>query len=159
MTTALMDNPLAKRSLRLWPGVLAVTWQWLSLAFLVNQARTDPLLGAMVVTVGVYGGAVVGILWWLFFSQAPWMERVGALILMPLALFMTLIATWGGYYAGSFWQTEFVDGSLILCLALLVWAVLSQHLATVPRRVALVAVTLLACGVFTAMIQKWKVLM
>ena len=38
-------------------------------------------------------GAVVGglliLLWWLFFSRAPWSERLGVTVLMIVALFAT----------------------------------------------------------------------
>ena len=29
------------------------------------------------------------VVWWLFFSRAPWSERLGAVILMAVALFAT----------------------------------------------------------------------
>ena len=35
------------------------------------------------------GGAVLILAWWLFFSRAPWPERLGALVLMPLAVVAT----------------------------------------------------------------------
>ncbi len=40
----------------------------------------------------VLSGAALGlviVVWWLFFSRAPWLERVGALVLMPLAVVAT----------------------------------------------------------------------
>ena len=41
---------------------------------------------------GVLGGIFDGlfvVVWWLFFSRAPWSERVGALVLRIVALFAT----------------------------------------------------------------------
>jgi len=41
---------------------------------------------------GVLGGvvgALVIVLWWLFFSRAAWVERLGAIALMIVALYAT----------------------------------------------------------------------
>ena len=41
---------------------------------------------------GVLGGLVGGlavVVWWLFFSRAPWSERLGAIVLMIVALVAT----------------------------------------------------------------------
>lgn len=60
--------------LRLWPGVVAVVLQWL-VRFVV------PMFAPEAVPFGVIGGMIGGlviVVWWLFFSRAPWVERVGA---------------------------------------------------------------------------------
>ena len=41
---------------------------------------------------GGIGGIVCALailVWWLFFSRAPWSERVGAIVLMVVAVFAT----------------------------------------------------------------------
>ena len=81
MTNAHAGEPTARKPLRLWPGVVAVVLQWV--AFLLPRVAPEAglygLLGAALF-------ALVVVLWWLFFSRAPWLERVGALVLMPLAV-------------------------------------------------------------------------
>ena len=50
------------------------------------------MFGMPATVVGVIGGVFCGlaiVVWWLFFSRAPWSERVGALVLMVVALFAT----------------------------------------------------------------------
>ena len=71
-----------RKPLRLWPGVVIVILQLLA-RFAVPVFMPDALL------VGLLGGFVATlavILWWLFFSRAPWSERLGAVGLMIVAL-------------------------------------------------------------------------
>src|SRR5215468_6099392 len=85
MTTSQIDSPISRKPLRLWPGVIAVALQWLirfGVPLIVPDAGGVAILGA------VAFGLVV-ILWWLFFSRAPWVERVGAVALMAGGLFAT----------------------------------------------------------------------
>src|SRR5215813_11465859 len=85
MTSNNTDEPASKKPLRLWPGVVAVVLQWL--AWLVV-----PIIIPGTVPFGMIGGLIGGlaiVVWWLFFSRAPWSERVGALVLMVVALLAT----------------------------------------------------------------------
>ncbi len=40
------------------------------------------------VLAGLFGGLAI-VLWWVFFSRAPWSERLGAVVLMIVTLFAT----------------------------------------------------------------------
>jgi hypothetical protein len=78
-------SPIPKKPLRLWPGVVAVVLQWL--LWLVV-----PLVARDAAMVGMLGGVALGlvvVVWWLFFSRAPWVERVGAIVLMVVAVVAT----------------------------------------------------------------------
>ena len=84
------DQPIApkpthQKPIRLWPGIAAVVLQWLAwfvVPFFVPEAMIYGML------VGVFCGLAV-IVWWLFFSRAPWIERVGAIVLMVVAVIAT----------------------------------------------------------------------
>src|SRR6267378_2165767 len=79
------DEPKPKKPLRLWPGVALVVLQWL-LWFVV------PIFSRETAIIAVLGGVACGlavVVWWLFFSRAPWVERVGAIVLMVLAVAAT----------------------------------------------------------------------
>ena len=81
MTTAQTAPSLQRKPLRLWPGLAAVALQ--CLLWLV-----DPLIIDGDMMFAVFGGLLLGvvvIVWWLFFSRAPWLERIGAIILMVVA--------------------------------------------------------------------------
>ena len=82
MTTAQTTGSNPRKSLRLWPGVM--------MAVLLLVTRVVPPLtipdGAMI---GMLGGVIGGflvLLWWLFFSRAPWIERLGVVAVMALAV-------------------------------------------------------------------------
>ncbi len=74
------------RPLRLWPGVVIVTLQWL-LMFVVPVVVPDALFYGLMA--GLFGGGLAIVLWWVFFSRAHWYERLGAIVLMAGSLYAT----------------------------------------------------------------------
>ena len=76
-------NP--RKPLRLWPGIVAVALQWLGMfglpVFFPEQGGTAILAGV--------AGALVVLLWWIFFSRAPWLERIAAVAIMVGAVAIT----------------------------------------------------------------------
>src|SRR5215213_2834425 len=80
-----MEAVTSRRSLRLWPGVIvAIT--------IVVLKTIVPMLFSGMAVYGVIAGALGGvviILWWLFFSRAPWIERIAAVALMIVATLVT----------------------------------------------------------------------
>ncbi|MBI3410982.1 MAG: PQQ-like beta-propeller repeat protein [Planctomycetes bacterium] len=146
MTTAPIHQSAFQKPLRLWPGVLAVVLQWLAwlvLPLFFPEAMIYSILA------GVFGGGLAVVVWWLFFSRAPWSERVGAIVLMPVAVFATWPFVDQSITNGMMGMMLPVFAVPVLCLALVCWALISRRLASGPRRVAMVAAILLACGVFT----------
>ncbi|MFC2168251.1 PQQ-binding-like beta-propeller repeat protein [Acidobacteriota bacterium] len=131
-----------KKHIRLWPGVVIVLLQWLARYIM-------PMVIPGSVTVGVFAGLFGGvaiIIWWAFFSRAHRIERWGAVVLMIVALFAARpflhksIATAG---MGMLFPIYAIP---ILSLAFVIWAVVIRSFSVVPRRVAMVAVILLASG-------------
>ncbi len=145
MAIAQTDEPTLQKPLRLWPGVVAAVLLVLvrfGLPIVVPDASAYGVMG------GLAGGLVI-ILWWLFFSRAPWAERLGALVLMIVALFATARLVHISIAKGMMGMMLPVFAIPILCLALVAWAVASRHLSNGPRRAWMVAAILLACGAFT----------
>jgi len=87
MSTVEMGKPVPEaspRPLRLWPGVIAI-----GLLFLARfgvKAVIPGFEGFMWAIQGSFGCALAVILWWLFFSRAPWLDRIGAILLIAAAL-------------------------------------------------------------------------
>src|SRR5689334_5117748 len=85
MAVAQTNAPVPRKPLRLWPGVLAAVLLVLAMYVvpaIVPEAILFGLLGALVCVLAI-------VLWWMFFSRAPWIERLGALALMIAALAVT----------------------------------------------------------------------
>ncbi len=145
MTIAQTDEPTPQKPLRLWPGVVVVVLQWL-VRFVV------PIVVPEALFFGVIGGLVGGlaiVVWWLFFSRAPWSERLGAVVLMIVALFATSRIVHESIATGMMGMMFPIYAIPVLSLAFVVWAVASRRLADGPRRASMVATILLACGVWT----------
>jgi len=134
-----------ERTLRVWPGIAAVSLQWFSFFVLPKIAPDAMLYGIS----GALACALIVLAWWLFFSRAPQVERWGVFVLIM---------------AGAFAASRLIDKSIatgmmgfmfpmfavpVLCLALVAGAAVGSRLSTGPRRLSLVTAILLACGLFT----------
>ena len=132
-----------RRPLRLWPGVLAVVLLWLT-------RLVVPLVAPEAAVFGVLGGIAGGfaiLVWWLFFSRAPWSERVGAIALMVVALLATSRIVHESIANGMMGMMLPIFAIPLLSTALVCWAVASRSLSVGSRRASMVAAILLACGV------------
>jgi len=78
-------EPPSRKTLRLWPGIVALVLQWL-VWFIVPIVA--PEAAYLAIIGGVLGGLAVGV-WWVFFSRVPRAERWGALVLMLAAMAVT----------------------------------------------------------------------
>jgi outer membrane protein assembly factor BamB len=146
MTNNQIDSPTSQKPLRLWPGVVAGLV--LGLLWLVPFVFRDAFMYAMM---GGLACGVVVLVWWLLFSRAPWVERVGAIVLMVVALVATKRVVHESIAGGGMGFLLYVFAVPVVSLALVAWALASQRLSlsSGPRRASLVVAILLACGVFT----------
>jgi outer membrane protein assembly factor BamB len=132
------------RQLRLWPGVVAGVLQcvlWV-VPFVV------PAVG-MVAFFGAAACALATVVWWLFFSRALWIERVGALVLMVVAVAGTYRVVHPSIANGAMGMLLPIFSVPFLSLGLVAWAVTTRRLSDATRRAALVVVVLVVCGAFT----------
>jgi hypothetical protein len=90
-------------------------------------------------------GAVAVLVWWLFFSRAPWVDRLGAIALMIAAM----AATWFLRHEsmGPFWVVAYAVP--VLCLAFVASVVASRRLSDGARRATMAVAIVCACGVWT----------
>ena len=118
------QQPLEQRKpLRLWPGVAAVALQWLVMfglpVFFPEQGGTAFLAGV--------AGALVVLLWWIFFSRAPWLERIAAVAIMMGAVAVTSRLVHESIANGMMGFMLYVYAAPVLTLALVAWAVASRR--------------------------------
>src|SRR5438876_952957 len=140
-----IDQPILRKPLRLWPGVAAVVLQWL-LWFVVPIVAPD---AAMIAVLGGLACGLAVLVWWLFFSRAPWAERVGAIVLMVVAVVAAKRVVHQSIANGMMGMMLPIYAIPVLSLALVAWAVATRRLSSGLRRASMVASLLLACGVFT----------
>ncbi|HEX6903321.1 MAG TPA: PQQ-binding-like beta-propeller repeat protein [Thermoanaerobaculia bacterium] len=145
MSIAQTDSPTPRKPLRLWPGVVIAILQCL-LQFVV------PVVAPEAAFLGMLGGLVCGlavVVWWLFFSRAPWSERLGAVALMIAAMFATWFLLDESIAKGAMGMLFPILAFPILSLAFVAWAVATHRLPDRLRRATMAATILLACGGWT----------
>ena len=140
------QQPLGpQKPLRLWPGVVAVALQWL---VMFGLPVFFPEQGGMAILAGV-AGALVVLLWWIFFSRAPWLERIAAVAIMVGAVAVTSRLVHQSIANGMMGFMLYVYAAPVLTLALVAWAVASSRLSSPARRTSMAGALLLGCGALT----------
>jgi outer membrane protein assembly factor BamB len=132
-------------TLRLWPGVAA--------AILLCVLRYGlPLVFPDAFVVGFLGAVVCAVailVWWLFFSRAPWIERIGAIVVIVAAFVITkplLHKSIAGGMMGMMYPIYALPP--VLGPAFVAWATLTRGFPDVARRATMIATIFLACGVW-----------
>ena len=146
--TITLNETTSRKPLRLWPGVVIVILQWL-LAFGVPQVAPDAELFSLPIgLLGVLGGVVGGlavVIWWLLFSRAPWSERVGAIVLIVVAVSATRLTVHQSIAKAGMGMLLYISSIPFLSLALVAWAVGTRPLTDRARRLCMVAAIVVAC--------------
>ena len=135
------------RPLRLWPGLaaaalLAISW------YIAPMLFPDLALGAM--AAGLATMAII-VLWWLFFSRAPWADRVGFILLAIVGLMATRQVIHESIAGGMMGFMLYMYAVPVLCLALVVGAAIGSRLPAALRRLTMAAAILIVCGAFVAL--------
>jgi outer membrane protein assembly factor BamB len=135
---------LPQKSFRLWPGV--------ALGVLILLVRfVGPLVLPELLLQEILGGVVGGflvLLWWVFFSRAPRLERWGGAALIIVAMYATSRIV-DKSVAKAMMGFMFPMYSIpIVGMGFVLWAVLCYRLPEGPRRASMVAAIVLVCGGF-----------
>jgi outer membrane protein assembly factor BamB len=146
MTNAQIDSSTSQKPLRVWPGVVAGTMQLLAM-FVVPLVV--PGASLMFTMIAGLAGSLVVLVWWLFFSRAPWSDRLGAIVLMVVALFATSRLVHESIAGGMMGSMLPIFSIPLLSLALVASVAASRRLSNRLRRAAIATAILLACGVMT----------
>lgn len=130
------------RPLRLWPGVVLGVLLLLSMLVLPWVAPAAALYGLLA---GV-GCASAILAWWVFFSRAPWAERVGVIALVVVAVFALRLVVHQSIAGAGMGFLFPIYGVLSASVAIVLGALVGRRLATLKRRAALAPCVLIACG-------------
>ena len=131
-----------KKQLRLWPGIVIVNLQWV-LRFVI------PVVVPEATAIGVLGGVVGGfalVIWWLFFSRAPRLERWMAFVLMIIALVLTKQMVHQSIGTAMMGMMFLFYSIPVLSLAFVAWAAASSRLSINLQRITMVGTILIASG-------------
>ncbi|REJ85890.1 MAG: alcohol dehydrogenase [Acidobacteria bacterium] len=129
-------------ALRLWPGaalaILVVLWR-----FALPMVRES---WSLVAFMGALVGSGLILIWWLFFSRAPWADRLIGLAAMVVALFAVpplLHETMAQAGYGMLFRFFAIP---TMAVALVVVVALTSSLPPLPRRALLAVGVLVACA-------------
>ena len=136
-------------SLRLWPGIALAVFSLLARFALPVAMPDTPIFGLDAGLAGLLGsvlGTLGIILWWLFFSRAPWAERLAALVVTALGISVTTAIAHPSIIGAGQGFLIYLMVIQLVSLALVLWAVGSREWPAGVRRVSMAATILLACG-------------
>jgi outer membrane protein assembly factor BamB len=125
--------------------VAIVALQWMA-RFGIPIVAPDQT--AYAVMGGLLGFAGV-VLWWLFLSRAAWFDRIAALVLMVAAIAATypfLDVSLATGAMGMLFPMLAIPG---LCLAFVIWAVVSRRWSRGVQRATMALTIVAACAVWT----------
>lgn len=131
--------------LRLWPAVAIVAIQWLLRFGLPAVAPGTVAIGLLAAGVG----GVLVVLWWLFFSRAPWVDRITGIFTILVATFATSRVVDVSIANGAQGALFFILAIPTVSLALVAGAAAGRRLPDAPRRAVLAAAIFLGTGVWT----------
>lgn len=137
-------SPAYVKPLRLWPAVIAAA-VLLALKFVAPRVLED---GVLIGALGSVAAGAVILLWWLFFSRARWLERLGILALMIVAVIAVRVVVHPSIAGGMMGRMLYVMALQMLPLALVIGAVLGQRFAPRRRLAFIAAAILIECGSF-----------
>ena len=130
------------RPLRLWPGFIgaAIVVAGLGLAPLVYRPAAEyGQIAGMI-------GAFVTLVWWLFFSRARWVERLGALAAMAVAVAAFRPLADPTITGGAMGLLQYALSVPAMGLGLVAWAAAARGLAARARLATLPIAMVVAAG-------------
>jgi outer membrane protein assembly factor BamB len=131
-----------RKPLRVWPGVVLAALVLIfkiGVPLVFTNATGTSFLGAAVC-------ALLVVLWWLFFSRAPWIDRLAAPVVMIAAVFAVRPLVHASITGGAMGWLFYVLSVLTLPVALAAAALLTRRLPDGARRVSMTAAIFLACA-------------
>jgi outer membrane protein assembly factor BamB len=145
MTASNSAGPASRVAFRLWPGIAAAVL-FVIVRFALPVVMPDALL------VGVFVGLALSaaiIVWWLLFSRAPMVERLGAVAMGIAAVYAVSWIVHPSIAGAMMGLMLPIAGASLLCIALVVWAAIASGRPAGLRWILLVAFMFAGAGYFT----------
>ncbi|MBI9069651.1 MAG: PQQ-binding-like beta-propeller repeat protein [Salinivirgaceae bacterium] len=129
------------------PGLVLATLQWI-LWFLVPKFSA----GGTATMISVFGGLAFGIfiiIWWLFFSRAPKLERFVAVGLMVIFLMIIPEFTHASIKTGLSGLMYYVYAVPVMTISFVLWALAFRKIKGNMRLISMTVTILIATGIWT----------
>jgi outer membrane protein assembly factor BamB len=128
-------SPAQERRIRLWPGIILVALLWIFFP-VVFRIDLDNRIFLLLLQWGPL--AIIGLFlaWWIFFSRAPWLDRLETLLVIPLIHKSVAPQFYPFVYA--------VYGLPIVLAAWMAWLAFTPFLSWSVRRFGMFLVIVLA---------------
>jgi outer membrane protein assembly factor BamB len=142
MTPSQTGESNSPKPLRLWPGVvlaLLIALMWYVLPRVLPDQGMYWFFGAILAALAI-------VVWWVFFSRAPWSERLGAVLLIIVAMYATSRVLHISVANAGMGMMFFFYPIPLLTISFVVAVAAGRRLAKGPRRAVMAAAILLATG-------------
>jgi outer membrane protein assembly factor BamB len=143
---------IARKPLRLWPGVTAAALLLFVRYVLPAVAPGKEIFGLETDLIGILGGLVFSVLifvWWIFFSRAPWPDRLITVAAIAVAMVairpLTHISIQNGFMNRMF----YFFAPFTMSLALVIGVAASRRLSAGARRAVIVLMILAGAAFWT----------
>jgi len=136
------------KPLRLWPGIAAAAVLLVMRYIVANVVPAAREIGQ----IAGFASALVIVVWWLFFSRARWVERIGGLVMIVIAAIATRPLLHASIVGGAMGALPYALAIPPTCLALVVWAVAARRWSD-GRRLASLTAILVTATTSTALLR------
>jgi outer membrane protein assembly factor BamB len=145
------DRVVPSRRLRLWPGIAAGVLMAAGMLIIV-VTRLLPIFSPDTWVLGMAGvmmGALVAFLWWILLSRAAWLDRLGVIVAMVVAIVVMRPLLDKSIVGGAMGGLGYILSFAVSSVALVIWALASRDSSKGLRRATMVGAMLVACGFIT----------
>ncbi len=135
---------LNRNQVRIWPGIIIVSVQWLlrfGLLLIKPEAMMAGILGEVICT-------ILLVIWWIIFSRAHRIERWIALPLIILSLWLTSFLIDESIAKAMMGYMFLIFSVPVMSLAFVLWASVTRRMTSVWRTVMMIITIVLASGIW-----------
>ena len=146
------NETAVRKPLRLWPGVVAAVLLVFFRSILPAVAPNAEIFGMDAGLIATLGGLLFSVLilvWWFFFSRAPWSDRLISLGVIAVAMVATRPLTHISIQNGFMNRMFYFSVPMTVSLALVIWAAATRRLSQSARRMTMVIAILAGCAIWT----------
>jgi outer membrane protein assembly factor BamB len=144
-------NARAARPLRLWPGLTFAALLVLFRFVLPALTPGKEIFDMSTDMIGMFAGVLFALLifvWWIFFSRAPWADRLLTIAVIAVAMIAIRPLTDFSIQNGFMSRMFYVFAPFTMSLTLVLGVLISRRMSAGARRVVIVLMLLAGAGIW-----------